>query len=138
MLGGSAFAHPFPRKSTMTVDQKSIRTAIHVLLNQAPDGSKVILFGSYAKDAAKPSSDIDFLVVEPFVADRFREVARLRIAVHDVLREFMVPVDILVLSQTEFERWRHAPNTIYHRADNEGQVHERVALAWAETRLEEQ
>jgi predicted nucleotidyltransferase len=111
----------------MTVDQESIRTAIRVLLNQAPDGSKVILFGSYAKDAAEPSSDIDFLVVEPFVADRIREVARLRIAVHDILREFMVPVDILVLSQTEFERWRHAPNTIYHHADNEGQVHERVA-----------
>ncbi len=111
----------------MTVDQESIQTAIRVLLDEAPDGSKVILFGSYAKDAAEPASDVDFLVVEPVVVDRTREVARLRIAVHDVLRAFMVPVDILVLSKAEFEQWRHAPNTIYHHADNEGRVHERVA-----------
>jgi predicted nucleotidyltransferase len=111
----------------MTVDQESIQTAIRVLLNEAPDGSKVILFGSYAKNAEKPASDLDFLVVEPVVIDRMKEVARLRFAVHDVLRVFMVPVDILVLSEAEFEQWRHAPNTIYHHADNEGQVHERVA-----------
>ncbi len=111
----------------MTVDQGSIQAAIGVLLNHAPDGSKVILFGSYAKDAAEPASDIDFLVVEPVVDDRIKEVARLRIAVHGILKAFMVPVDILVLSTAEFEQWRHAPNTVYHRADNEGQVHERVA-----------
>ena len=117
----------------MTVNQESIQSAIRVLLNEAPHGSKVILFGSYAKDAAKPTSDIDFLVVEPVVGDRMREVARLRIAVHEVLRAFMVPVDILVLSTAEFEQWRHAPNTIYHHADNEGQVHDRVACARIET-----
>jgi predicted nucleotidyltransferase len=111
----------------MTVDQESIQSAIRVLLDEAPDGSKVILFGSYAKNAAEPTSDLDFLVVQPVVVDRMREVARLRIAVHDVLRAFMVPVDILVLSNNEFEQWRHAPNTIYHHAANEGQVHERVA-----------
>jgi len=111
----------------MTVDQKSIREAIGVLLNHAPEGSKVILFGSYARDAAEPSSDIDFLVVEPDTGDRIREAARLRIAVHSVLRRFMIPVDILVLSAAEFEQWRRAPNTIYHHADKEGQVHERVA-----------
>jgi len=111
----------------MTVDQDSIEAAISVLLKNAPDGSKVILFGSYARDAANPSSDIDFLVVEPHVADRIREAARLRIAVHAVLRKFMIPVDILVLSDAEFEQWRHAPNTIYNHAMREGRVYERVA-----------
>ena len=53
----------------MTADQESIREAIGVLLDHAPDGSKVILFGSYARDTPEPSSDIDFLVVEPDVAD---------------------------------------------------------------------
>jgi len=112
----------------MTVDRKSIQAAIRVLLNHAPDGSKVILFGSYAREAAGPSSDIDFLVVEPAVKDRVREAARLRVAVHEVLRTFMIPVDILVLSEAEFDQWRDAPNTICHRAAEEGQVHEqRVA-----------
>jgi len=111
----------------MTADQESIQEAIGVLLDYAPEGSKVILFGSYARDAAEPSSDIDFLVVEPNLDDRIREAARLRIAVHSVLRRFMIPVDILVLSTAEFERWRHAPNTIYHHAAKEGRVHERVA-----------
>ena len=111
----------------MTADQESIREAIGVLLNHAPDGSKVILFGSYARDTPEPSSDIDFLVVEPDVADRIREAARLRIAVHSVLKRFMIPVDILVSSNAEFEQWRHAPNTVYHHAAKEGRVYERVA-----------
>ena len=88
---------------------------------------EIILFGSYARDAAEPSSDIDFLVVEPNLDDRIRETARLRIAVHSVLGRFMIPVDILVLSTAEFERLRHAPNTIYHHAAKEGLVHERIA-----------
>jgi len=111
----------------MTADQESVSKAIQVLLDHAPDGSKVILFGSYARDAAGPSSDIDFLVVEPDVADRLAEMARLRIAVHSVLGRFMIPVDILVLGKAEFDRWRDAPNTVYHHAAKDGRVYERVA-----------
>jgi predicted nucleotidyltransferase len=111
----------------MTPDQKTIQAAIDVLLEHAPDGSKVILFGSYARNAAKPTSDIDFLIVEPDVCDRIREAARLRIAVHSVLRRFMIPVDILVLSRAEFERWSRTPSTVYFHAAEEGQVYERVA-----------
>jgi predicted nucleotidyltransferase len=111
----------------MKPDQRTIQDAIDVLLDHAPDGSKVILFGSYARNAEKPTSDIDFLVVEPDVCDRIREAARLRIAVHRVLKKFMVPVDILVLSKAEFERWSQTPSTVYYHAAEEGQVHERVA-----------
>lgn len=110
----------------MTGDQESIKEAIGVLLNHAPVGSKVILYGSYARDEPKPSSDVGFLVIEPHVDDRIREAARLRIAVHCVLKKFLVPVDILVLSAEEFERWRKAPNTVYRHAAEEGQVQELV------------
>jgi predicted nucleotidyltransferase len=81
---------------------------------------QIILFGSRARDASSPESDLDLLVVEsePFHAGRSRrkEMAR----VWSALPRLLVPTDVLVYSREEVDRWRHSPNHILSRALREG------------------
>jgi predicted nucleotidyltransferase len=74
------------------IDQATIERAVDSLLEAAPDGSRVILFGSHARGDARPDSDLDFLVIEPRVADHRAEMVRL----HHVLQPMRVPVDVPV------------------------------------------
>lgn len=104
------------------VDVEIVEKAAQLLLEAAP-GSKVILFGSYARNEADSGSDMDFLVVEPEVKDRRAEMVRLR----EVLRPLRIPVDVLVTSAEAFEEWRDTPNTVIYEAATEGKVYEQVA-----------
>lgn len=82
----------------------------------APEGSKVILFGSYARGDARPSSDLDFLVVEPEVKSKLDEMVRLR----DALRPLRVAADVLVSSQEQFDYWKDTPCTVPYEASRKG------------------
>lgn len=104
------------------IDGKIIQDAVNLLLRAAP-GSKVILFGSYGRGDAKGDSDLDFLVVEPEVRDRFAEMVRLA----EILRPLMIPADVLVVSAERFAYWRDTPNTVMYRAAKEGRAYEQVA-----------
>ena len=48
------------------------------LLGEAAKPARVILFGSYARGDAQENSDLDFLVIEPELHDKFNEMVRLR------------------------------------------------------------
>lgn len=98
---------------------RAIDKAAEMLLEAAPRGSRVILFGSQATRAADDRSDVDFLVIEPEVADRSREMLRLEQAV----RPLKLPVDIVVLSAVAFDRWRGAVNSLAYWAAREGKVY---------------
>lgn len=98
------------------ISQETIRDAIRRLLEAAPKGSEVVLFGSYARGGAKEDSDLDFLVIEPEVTSRRREMVRLR----DVLRGMRIGVDVLVTSRHVFEEWKDTPNNVLHEAWKEG------------------
>ncbi|MCX7046528.1 MAG: nucleotidyltransferase domain-containing protein [Candidatus Sumerlaeota bacterium] len=98
------------------IEPNIISTAANLLLEAAPKGSQVILFGSFARGDAREDSDLDFLVVEPQVKDRINEMARLYV----VLKDLPVPVDILVASYALYEYWRDTPNTVYYQAMKEG------------------
>ena len=98
------------------VDEKLIERAGRLLLDAAPPGSGVILFGSHARGDAGPDSDLDFLVVEPRVAGRRREMVRLR----EALRPLRVPAEVLVVSRRVFDEWRDTPNTVIYEAAREG------------------
>ena len=99
------------------ISEKTIEQAVQLLVAAAhPD--KVILFGSYARGAANNESDLDFLVIVPSLANKHREMVRLRRA----LRPLRIPVDVLVASKTEVEEWAHLPNTVFYWALNEGKV----------------
>jgi predicted nucleotidyltransferase len=74
------------------VSDATIRDASRRLLEAAPNASKIVLFGSFARGDAGLNSDVDFLVVEPGPIDRRAEMVRLRRA----LQPLRLPVDVLV------------------------------------------
>lgn len=100
------------------VDEDVIQTAARRLIDVAGSPSRVILFGSHARGDAGANSDVDFLVVERDVPDRFEETLRLRRA----LRSLRVPVDVIVVTEKHVEEWGEVRNTMLHAALNEGRV----------------
>ncbi|HEX4125933.1 MAG TPA: nucleotidyltransferase domain-containing protein, partial [Tepidisphaeraceae bacterium] len=81
--------------SNRMIDEQLIQQAAGLLHKAAPAGSVVYLFGSHARGNPGPDSDLDFLVVEPELADQHREMVRLR----DALRPLRLPVDVVVTSR---------------------------------------
>ena len=87
-------------------------------LVEAAGPTKVILFGSYARGDARDDSDLDLLIVEPSVVSKRDEMVRLR----GLLRPFRVPVDIIVVSETEFNDWSPLVGTVLYWANTEGKL----------------
>ena len=85
---------------------------------EAAPGARVILFGSHARGDAGPDSDVDLLVIEPRVGDRFAEVVRLQ----RVLAPLRLPADITVVSEAHVEEWGDVASTMLHDALREGRV----------------
>jgi Predicted nucleotidyltransferases len=84
----------------------------------ASDPDKIVLFGSYAQDAAGPDSDLDVLVVFSH-SDRLRQDSwRIRRA----LRGLLIPVDIVVATSKQVKRLGQTPGLIYRTALQEGRV----------------
>lgn len=84
----------------------------------AANPRKIILFGSAARDEAGRNSDVDLIIVEDDVFDRYEETVRL----HKVLRGLVLPVDILVIGNQDFQEWSTTPGTVYNAARREGRV----------------
>jgi predicted nucleotidyltransferase len=84
----------------------------------AAPGSRVILFGSHARGEAGPDSDVDLLVIEPHVDDRFGEIVRLQ----RVLAPLRLPADVIVVSEQHVEEWGDVESTMVHDALREGRV----------------
>jgi predicted nucleotidyltransferase len=83
---------------------------------------RIVLFGSCARGEIGRDSDVDLLVVEDELfgpqRSRFEEINRLR----RTLRGLAVPVDLLVFSHDEVERWKDTTNHIIRFALREGKT----------------
>ena len=99
------------------IDEETIQKAVE-LLRQAAKPTKIVLFGSYACGRQHEESDLDFLVVEQTVPARRREMVRLS----DVLRPLRIPVDVLVVSEKNFNYWSDTPGTVFYEAATRGKV----------------
>jgi len=99
-------------------DEAMIARAAVILAREAGPCAKVILFGSHARGDARAGSDLDFLVIEPEVEGRHREMVRLRRA----LRGIDAPIDVLVYSEEQARAWGGVPGTAIHDALQEGTV----------------
>jgi predicted nucleotidyltransferase len=84
----------------------------------APAGSRVVLFGSRARDAGAAGSDYDVLVIEVAVENVAVESARLQ----DELDDLRVPVDVIVVSEDVARRRAVVRGTVVDRALREGRV----------------
>lgn len=100
------------------IDASTLAYAVQKLAQAAPQAEQILLFGSHANGTASQDSDLDFLVIEPEVENRAHEMVRLRRA----LGAMPVPVDVLVYSRAEVDRWQNQPGTALYWAMREGKV----------------
>lgn len=75
------------------------------LTDDGLDISKIILFGSNAKGNASPDSDIDIIVISESFRNKgiFKRVELIKRAEISAIKKFMIPLDILVMTNKEFE-----------------------------------
>ena len=99
------------------ISEATIQQAVDRLVAAARP-LKVILFGSYARGDATENSDLDLMVIEREVPNKFDEMVRLRNVVGDV----GIGVDVLVYSDQEASRRSQVPGTALYWAFTEGRV----------------
>jgi predicted nucleotidyltransferase len=95
-----------------------IERAGRILADAAASPARVVVFGSHARGDTNDSSDLDFLVIEREVANRADEMVRLR----DALPPLDVPVDVIVVSQAQADKWARVKGTMIQTALDEGRV----------------
>jgi predicted nucleotidyltransferase len=79
---------------------------------------KIILFGSYARDEAKPGSDLDlFIEMEAPLPARGRAGQ-----IKQLFDPYPCPMDIVVYSPEEVAYWRQAPASLVSSVLREGKV----------------
>jgi predicted nucleotidyltransferase len=83
---------------------------------------KIILFGSHARGDTRPDSDLDFLIVEdgPFNNRRSRRTEMTRM--WKVLFDYPIPMDFLIFTPEEIEKWKTSPNHVIAHAVKDGTV----------------
>lgn len=116
------FLRPPIEYANMISDQ-TIALAAGLLQQASPPGSRVMLFGSYAKGTAGNHSDVDFMVVEPQVNGWLRETDRLYRAV----RPLRLPIDLIVTTEALFQHKKDSEGTVYHEAYRYGKVLDALA-----------
>lgn len=79
---------------------------------------RIVMFGSAARGAMRADSDVDLLVVK---SGRFQR-GRLVDAIYRNLRGAGAPVDVIVVTPEEVERYRDDPCLIIAPALEEGKV----------------
>jgi predicted nucleotidyltransferase len=83
---------------------------------EAAQPLRIVLFGSAARGEAGPYSDIDVLVVMPDGVHR-RRTAQI---IYRHLLGFGLPVDVVVATCEDMERYSHSPSLVYKEALKDG------------------
>lgn len=82
-------------------------------LKNAINPIAIYLFGSYAVDQAENGSDIDLLAVVPETKKPVREIA---IEGRKSLMDIHIPLDLIVCTKLQFDRFRDVKNSIINEA----------------------
>ena len=98
--------------------EKAIQQTAEKIVKAARLPLKVILFGSYARGDADEGSDLDLIVIEREIPDPKSEYLK----VHEAASGLGVGVDILLMTESEFEKKRDWWTTPAYWAAREGKV----------------
>ncbi|MFA6108505.1 MAG: nucleotidyltransferase domain-containing protein [Candidatus Latescibacterota bacterium] len=85
---------------------------------KACNPDRILLFGSAVNGTSGPDSDLDLLVIMDTDLPRHRRAAPLRL----LFDPYPCPMDILVYTSQEVDRWRGATNHIIAEALRTGRV----------------
>jgi predicted nucleotidyltransferase len=107
------------RKST--VDQRKLNEIIQRIVKVAAP-EKIIMFGSAARSAMGPNSDVDLLVVKAGKYNRSRLAGDIYLNLHGVGQA----VDVILVTPEEVERYRDTHCVIIKPALREGKEVYRV------------
>jgi len=102
----------------MAMTDEDLIEEVRRRLTAAAPYADIILFGSRARDEARPDSDLDLLVIEPDFPRRGEEYGRLR----KELRGLGVAIDLVIYRRREAEERCGVSGTLLHRALREGRV----------------
>lgn len=111
MLSDGATVKPW------AVTPEKIAEAVSRLV-AAASPQRLIAFGSAATGDLAAANDLDLLVIQPQVADRYQEMVRLRHA----LRGLLMPIDLVVTSQERYDKRAQIPGTVEFAARTQGRV----------------
>lgn len=91
-----------------------------VLERLLQDGSsaKIIIFGSAVRGELQFANDLDLMVIEKNISNRYQEIIRLRKLLSDVL----IPIDLVVTTEESFLERSLIPGTIEYQAALQGRV----------------
>ena len=99
------------------ITEKQINEIIkRVVDNYHPD--KIILFGSYAYGNPTKDSDIDLLIIKDDPASKIERHRKVRSFLWDIL----VPMDVIVKTNEEFNKYKNIIGTIIYPAAKYGKV----------------
>jgi uncharacterized protein len=106
----------FTDKPWAVTPEKIAEAVRRLVASAAP--TRLIAFGSAATGDLSIANDLDLLVVEAQVADRYQEMLRLR----RVLRGLLMPIDLIVTSQALYDSRAKVPGTVEFAARTQGRV----------------
>ena len=84
----------------------------------AANAERVILFGSYARGEATEHSDVDLMVIAESDLPRFKRSREL----YSLIKPYPFPMDIIVYTPQEFERWRKSKVSFVSTVLREGKT----------------
>lgn len=80
---------------------------------------KIILFGSRAWGKVSDTSDVDLLIIVPGSSEK---PARRAMKAHRLMDGIPVPLDILVRTRDEIEKYRNLPSSLENQILRNGKV----------------
>lgn len=96
---------------------ETVRTVVRTIAERFKP-ARIVIFGSWARGGAGPTSDLDLLVIMKTNLPRYKRATPIRM----LFDPTPCPMDILVFTPEEVERWNGTVNHIVTEALAEGVV----------------
>jgi len=100
-----------------TAYQDFIEEAVRRIVNHFHP-ERIILFGSAARGATTPDSDLDILVVMPVEGSQRKKAGEIDLA----LADRTIPLDLIVVTPEQFDHQKDLIGTIVREAAREGKL----------------
>ena len=82
--------------------------------------SRVFIFGSWARGEATADSDLDLAVLVP--DERKSEIPELRRQISRQLEPMRMSIDLILVTEGYFAKFRSSINSIYNKIANQGKL----------------